>query len=87
MLARLGGDEFVLVLPGAGAREAEDLLDRLAAVSVTPWTSGVAAARPDTDLQQLLLEADRALYAAKAARQTVVLPEPRSARQPGLTPT
>jgi diguanylate cyclase (GGDEF)-like protein len=89
ILARLGGDEFVLVLPDATPREAQDLLGRLAAVSQAPWSSGVASSRPDSQLRDLLLDADRALYAAKAARPSeVVLPEPRQpADQPVRTAT
>ncbi len=87
ILARLGGDEFVLVLPDATPSEARDLLDRLAAVSAAPWSSGVAVNRPDSTLRDLLLDADRALYAAKGARtRRVVLPEQRTA-QPVRTAT
>jgi diguanylate cyclase (GGDEF)-like protein len=78
IVARLGGDEFVLVLPDTSRADAEDLLTRLAAVSATPWSSGVVTSRPGNDLRDLLVGADRELYAAKARRpRQVVLPEQR----------
>ena len=80
-VARLGGDEFAAVLPrvdGAGARAAadgildairEDLeLQRLFGGRITA-SVGIAlmTGSADLDAGELMLIADRALYAAKAA--------------------
>ncbi|MEQ1769100.1 MAG: EAL domain-containing protein [Devosia sp.] len=79
LVGRMGGDEFAVVLrPGAGARNAETLAQEITIVGGAPFTTGgqlcdlalsigiaVApgdGARPD----QLLKNADLALYAAKA---------------------
>jgi diguanylate cyclase (GGDEF)-like protein len=68
LLARIGGEEFGLVLPGCGAREAEAVVDRLrrdmpagltASAGVTAWTLPLSA-------EQVVAEADRALYRAKS---------------------
>ena len=76
LLARYGGEEFILLLPGAGAVEAEALLARLResmpggqtfSAGLVTW-DGVAGS------EELIAEADRALYSAKAAgRDRVVL--------------
>jgi diguanylate cyclase (GGDEF)-like protein len=88
ILARLGGDEFVLVLPDSTPDQTQDLLARLAAVSSASWSAGVAANRPHSQLRDLLLDADRELYVAKAARpRQLVLPEPRETAQPVRTAT
>lgn len=87
VIGRIGGEEFAAFLPGADAKTAEkcaerireafartgrtiDRLDVGATVSI-----GVTAARArGTSLDQLLADADRALYAAKAAgRDRVVV--------------
>lgn len=80
VFARFGGEEFVVLLPNTdehGAHEiAERLRERIAALSVQVGTEvthltasfGVAALSPeDTRVDDVLLRADRALYAAKAA--------------------
>lgn len=79
VVARLGGEEFVVLMPGAGAREAEaaaqracELLRRQpadlggSAISCT-MSAGYATLQPDDDVDGLLQRADAALYAAKAA--------------------
>lgn len=83
LLARLGGDEFAVYCPDlASGRDAEDVADAIIAALDVPievrgtvhhvgCSVGVAvvdAGRRSTDgLDQLLGEADRALYRAKAA--------------------
>ncbi len=74
LVARLGGDEFALVVrageDGARARAGE-LVDAVAAaaeaggVEAIPASVGVAAGPPGATLDELLLQADRELYAAK----------------------
>lgn len=74
-VARLGGDEFVVLLPNAAG---DEVFERLLQVAREPVvlpdgvvhvsaSLGVAYMRPGlvVDAQQLLREADRALYAAK----------------------
>jgi len=84
--ARLGGEEFVLVLPGVGAAEAGEHLDRIrlrvrghdwrtvaADLSVTV-SIGVAQATGRSTQADVLATADSALYIAKrAGRDRVVL--------------
>ena len=79
LLGRFGGEEFLLVLPGATPAAAQLLFDRLLgalrATQVTglpegetlSFSMGVAAWRPEVSEDQLLREADEALYRAKAA--------------------
>ena len=76
---RIGGDEFAILLPGAGADEAETAAARvLAAIYepvaienrqlVVPVSIGVALARPGESIavDELLRRADVAMYQAKA---------------------
>jgi len=67
LLARMGGEEFGLLLPGCTAEEAVIVVDRLrdqmppgltASAGVTAWTGTMTA-------EQVVAEADRALYRAK----------------------
>jgi diguanylate cyclase (GGDEF)-like protein len=79
MFGRFGGEEFLLVLPGATPAAAQLLFDRLiGALRATPvpglpegevlsFSMGVAAWRQDVTEDELLREADEALYRAKAA--------------------
>jgi diguanylate cyclase (GGDEF)-like protein len=79
LLGRFGGEEFLLVLPGATPAAAQLLFDRLlGALRATQvaglpegetlsFSMGVAAWRPEVSEEQLLREADEALYRAKAA--------------------
>ncbi|CAM2770084.1 GGDEF domain-containing protein [Deinococcus radiodurans] len=80
MVGRWGGEEFMAVLPGVARDDALALAERLRqAVSDTeiaglPVTAsfGVAALRPDDDLNQLFSRADERLYDAKnGGRNTV----------------
>lgn len=75
IFARLGGEEFILMLPGQDLDEAVQTADRLRAlvgeasragypVAIT-LSAGVAGLAGAEDLDDLLRQADRALYAAK----------------------
>ena len=70
LLGRLGGDEFVLCLPGTDTVRCAELLQRLHAVSSSPWSAGTATARPGEDLDAVLARADAALYREKSARRS-----------------
>lgn len=77
LLARMGGDEFVAVLPRTGAASARRLARRFAAAAMAPGeldglpvtvtaSIGIATASgPTSGPEQLLAEADTALYRAK----------------------
>jgi diguanylate cyclase (GGDEF)-like protein len=72
LVGRLGGDEFALLLPQAGAEEAEAVARRLVeavrGAGRPPITAsmGVAVwAGPSDGLEELLRRADRAMYEAK----------------------
>jgi two-component system, cell cycle response regulator len=79
LVGRYGGEEFLIILPGCDASEAAGMVERLRAeagveivagehqaVSVT-ISLGVSTFHPgsDTTCEQLIREADLALYAAK----------------------
>ncbi len=79
ILARLGGEEFAILLPGSGARSAQELARRLRdAVRARPFmipgqgevaitvSVGGARGRPKS-FDTLMQRADSALYAAKRA--------------------
>jgi len=81
---RFGGDEFTIVLPDTGLEQATLLAERLrylisalripAGANVIKITSsiGVASFEPDRDsLEDLLENADRALYRAKQGRNRI----------------
>jgi diguanylate cyclase (GGDEF)-like protein len=78
MVARLGGDEFVVLLPGADARDAERLAAALDATFEQPFPTsvgrlhgrgsvGVAVGEAGRNPDDVLAEADAAMYRAKAA--------------------
>jgi len=86
LCVRMGGDEFAVLLPGTDLSAAMECAERirLALVQksvVTPTgetvtgrvSIGVAAYRAGMDLDQLYLQADDALYAAKRAGSNRVL--------------
>ena len=100
--ARLGGDEFAVVLPGTSPAQALDLAERIASGLRQPYSLpgfgsaeiatsiGVACAPLQaTTRDELLLFADRALYASKkAALSTPVMFDPEWDRVAGdLTQT
>lgn len=76
-LARLGGDEFVIVLQGLGLMESERLASRVVASLELPFivndvevaisaSIGVSSASEERSSEQLIKEADIAMYRAKA---------------------
>lgn len=90
VIGRLGGEEFAAMLPDTGFYEAGDIAERIrAAVSSTPIDFGegsvvvTVSVGAVTDvagrlgLDQLLEQADRALYAAKAEGRDRVCYAPR----------
>lgn len=87
---RLAGDEFVIVMPGANARAAEGLRQRLKeTVRTGDWASvapglpavsisiGLASAQPGDSLESLVEAADREMYADK--RRSRVSPQENDA--------
>lgn len=68
-LARFGGEEFAVILPGCSADSALVTVERLRRVVPGRQTcsAGIAVACPGASTDQLLGEADDALYMAKAA--------------------
>jgi diguanylate cyclase (GGDEF)-like protein len=76
LLARYGGEEFILLLPGAEASDAEGLLGRLRECMPEGQTfsAGLVTWDRTAGSEELIAEADRALYTAKSAgRDRVVL--------------
>jgi diguanylate cyclase (GGDEF)-like protein/PAS domain S-box-containing protein len=71
IVGRLGGDEFAILLPHADRDAAENaalaVLEAAREESAVTVSLGVALIDPALTPHQLLIEADRALYAAKAA--------------------
>ncbi len=77
LVARLGGDEFAIVLPGAGATEAEGLAERLLGALHQPFRLDAMSLHVDAsigialspahaaDVDGLLQRADIAMYRAK----------------------
>jgi diguanylate cyclase (GGDEF)-like protein len=85
IVARVGGEEFAVLLPGTGLRDALALADRLCDKIGTnpmdltsvglPMTSSFGVATlsdQDTDLDDMLRRADRALYRSKRAGRNQV---------------
>ena len=68
LLGRWGGDEFVLVLPGTDPATAGATVRRLAAVSTSDWSYGLAPYRSGSSFDALLHDADADLYRAKSRR-------------------
>lgn len=86
ILARLGGEEFAVTLPGIDAQEAEDIAQRLCrclaqkplmingqAIQVTASLGGVQRHKDHTNVQDMLLQADHALYSAKSKGRNKVI--------------
>jgi diguanylate cyclase (GGDEF)-like protein len=69
LLCRYGGEEFGVVMPGATAEQAAEVLERLRAVTpqAQTFSAGVACWDRQEISDELVARADRALYAAKAA--------------------
>jgi diguanylate cyclase (GGDEF)-like protein/PAS domain S-box-containing protein len=86
IFARYGGEEFILLLPNSKAQQARFLAERMRkAVAGRAFatgagqvrltiSAGVAELLPDEDtLDRLILRADQALYAAKAAGRNLTM--------------
>ena len=88
VLARLGGDEFAVLLPVETAAQAEMAAEALVVVvrevgAERGVTASVGVALMDATVEtgdELLVRADRAMYAAKAAGRDGVAHEPRASR-------
>jgi len=65
VLARTGGDEFVIVLADTDLASAHSLLARLHEASRVRWSAGVVEWEPGESFEDVLHEADKALYLAK----------------------
>lgn len=67
MLARWGGEEFCLLLPGCDEDDACALIEQLRPVvpEGQTFSAGVAVWTPGTSAEQLVAQADAALYRAK----------------------
>jgi diguanylate cyclase (GGDEF)-like protein len=88
LCARLGGDEFAVVLHDTSDQQAVDLAERLVAALAEPFvfdghtfaigvSVGISSAQEANDLEDLLHQADVAMYAAKAGgKGRVVVFEP-----------
>nr|WP_246337662.1 GGDEF domain-containing protein [Azospirillum oleiclasticum] len=97
-VGRYGGEEFCLLLPGADARTAETIAERIrcsiAAVRIDTSggplhltaSFGVAALGPDVStVHELLVQADAALYAAKEQGRDRVVVAPAGNTGAALT--
>lgn len=86
ILARLGGEEFAVTLPGIDAQEAEDIAQRLCrclahkplmisgqAIAITASVGGVQRHKDHANVQDMLLQADHALYSAKSKGRNQVI--------------
>ena len=76
VVARIGGEEFVVLLRGSNSADADVFTQRIrraltaadaSALPVVRVSAGVAAALAPANVEDLLLRADSALYAAKRA--------------------
>ena len=79
LLCRYGGEEFAVLLPGADAAQAAEVLERMRAASPQEQTfsAGLACWDRQEISDELVARADRALYAAKAAgRDRIVSGDP-----------
>ena len=67
VLARIGGEEFALLLPGCDAHEALAIAERLRGNLTAGLTAsaGIAMWQPSMSADDLVRQADRALYRAK----------------------
>ncbi|WP_028670241.1 GGDEF domain-containing protein [Saccharospirillum impatiens] len=97
ILARLGGEEFAVTLPGIDADEARDIAQRLCrclaqkpvmvdgqAIQITVSVGGVQRKKEHANVQDMLLQADHALYSAKSnGRNKVIFHTPAQSSSPG----
>jgi diguanylate cyclase (GGDEF)-like protein len=74
VVARIGGDEFVILLVGVTPGDIDVVIDRVRRSGVSV-SVGAAVADGATDLDHLLDQADRAMYADKAGRRGRAVPD------------
>jgi len=77
LIVRYGGEEFMLVLPSTNAEDAKILANRISdavreQTNVT-ISAGLAMQSDDTELEQLIEQADNKLYAAKKSGRDAVV--------------
>ena len=84
LVGRFGGDEFIVVLTGVhGLDDAERVAQGILEAAQTPYTYagvrftpslsiGLTLAAPDQSIDDIIRDADRALYAAKASGRSRV---------------
>lgn len=92
LVARVGGDEFVVLMPSTGAREATQVIERVTSRLATikrpdgsPLTCSIGAATHDpvsATLDEIMQEADQAMYRAKSRRAVSPSAPPDRARRP-----
>ncbi|WP_090552105.1 diguanylate cyclase domain-containing protein [Paraburkholderia caballeronis] len=76
--ARIGGDEFVVLMPGSDERDAEIVIDSIAKLTelnnqfysgpTLSFSLGYATCREGSRIEEMLREADAAMYEAKRRR-------------------
>jgi diguanylate cyclase len=83
LLCRYGGEEFGVLMPGATAEQAAEVLERLRAVSPKGQTfsGGLVSWDGQEISDELVARADRALYAAKAAGRDRIVVGAKAAHQ------
>jgi diguanylate cyclase (GGDEF)-like protein len=76
LLARYGGEEFAVLLPATTLGQAVEIIDRLrlATPLAQTFSAGVALWHSDETSDQSVARADKALYQAKQAGRSQVLP-------------
>ena len=74
VIARWGGEEFMVVLPGCNLAQAQPIVERLRVATPPGQTcsAGLAEWSPGMSGQDVIREADGALYEAKAAGRDVL---------------
>lgn len=79
VIARLGGDEFAVLMPDTSAEGARASVDRMRDATVNRFSAGVATWAPGMTLENLIADADAAMYACKprAPRIGAQVPAPR----------
>jgi diguanylate cyclase (GGDEF)-like protein/PAS domain S-box-containing protein len=92
VLSRVGGDEFVILMPGVeDEADAQAMADRVRAEAGRPFelngrpvtigaSVGVSLARPGSDPEDALREADHAMYAVKHGGAVALAPPKRAGR-------